>query len=138
MQVRVLRTELTRAFRSAEESPCLRGATYQKEWKQRNKFKAFCNSARQRGTPVLLTEEEYLDLLDIQNCPVCGDAFSNSSINDVRSMDRLDPCESYTNTNTWCICYKCNRRKSDMSLEWMAELILKVLDRKQLLKERYK
>ena len=71
-----------------------------------------------QGVPFDLTIENCPPFTD--NCPKCGVQYQ-SGIGTLsmtsRSLDKIIPCNGYVEGNVIWLCFRCNKLKSDMTLE---------------------
>jgi 5-methylcytosine-specific restriction endonuclease McrA len=72
---------------------------------------------------VELTTDELVEIAsNTPTCPICGKPINYSrgrgmAYDDSPSLDRKDNGTVINKDNSWVICYKCNRSKSDRTVE---------------------
>ena len=127
---RIRRAGIPKGLRNSQERQYYRE---NREWRVRSrkqrrhdpnkgmsdKFNELKTSASQRGWEFTLTKEDFLSLYKAETCPVDGVLFepSGTDRNLWPSIDRIIPDVGYTKENTVKICYGCNRRKNDATVE---------------------
>jgi hypothetical protein len=108
----------------------------------------YMRHAKDRNLEFLLSEEEAVEII-LKNCIYCGSAPSNfKTVKPSRKLrnkyncnittlyyngiDRIDSSKGYTIDNCVPCCHKCNRSKSDLSLEdwklWIRSLYQKMFN----------
>lgn len=103
-------------------------------------YGAYIKSARLRGYSFELTKEEFRQIAT-QPCTYCGDALTQCKRRKSRygtgewwytGIDRYDNTKGYTVENSVPCCKKCNRIKTDMTVEEMEEQLIKIISRKDM------
>lgn len=75
--------------------------------------------------PFFLTLEEFTKLFQIRVCECCGKQLRfqfGDKRWDVWTLDRKDPRMGYTTNNTGVLCYGCNRKKNNITLDDLNQL----------------
>lgn len=85
-------------------------------------FYTYKYNSLKRNFEFLLPKEEFLNLCK-KDCYYCGSFPSNIQKNDSKNgdfvyngIDRVDPLQGYTILNTVSCCIRCNRAKSNMTI----------------------
>lgn len=108
-------------------------------------FRGYINSARRRGIPFLLSEEQFFSLID-KPCRYCGiqpfNQYNYTLSNKVKlrqdaeikynGIDRLDPDKPYEISNCSPCCMICNYAKSDYSYAEFMEYISRLVKHNSL------
>lgn len=92
--------------------------------------------ARMRGYAFDLTKEQFREI-STQPCIYCGEALTQEKVKrdangtfKYTGIDRYDNTKGYTLDNAVPCCCKCNRIKTDMSIEEMERRLTKIVARK--------
>lgn len=82
-------------------------------------YKQVKNRCKKRGILFELSEEDVKELLKINVCPICGE----SELNRKFEIDRIVPELGYVINNVDRVCCRCNRIKSDGTIEDFKKII---------------
>ena len=96
--------------------------------------------ARMRGYAFELTKEQFREIIT-QPCIYCGESLVQEKIRPgangtfkYTGIDRYDNAKGYTLENSVPCCCKCNRIKTDMSIEEFEKRLTMILERKDFWK----
>lgn len=96
--------------------------------------------ARARGYAFDLTKEQFREI-STRPCIYCGEALTQEKVKrdangtfKYTGIDRYDNTKGYTLDNAVPCCCKCNRIKTDMSIEEMEHRLTKIVARKDFWK----
>lgn len=100
---------------------------------KKNNLKAAKRRAKKRGIEFSLKESD-LDYSGV--CPCCKKSFDGPPDKTLRtgprdlapSIDRIDPKKGYTPDNIQILCFKCNRIKSNATIEYL-RMVLEFLEK---------
>lgn len=102
-------------------------------------YVAYKASAKRRGYRFDLTKEQFREIIT-QPCIYCGESLTQRRKAPIQGngdfeytgIDRYDNSKGYVLENCVPCCKKCNRIKTDMSVEEMETSISKILSRKDI------
>ena len=84
--------------------------------------------ARKSGKAFSLTFKQFESLLAPDECAYCGGELEKSGI----SLDRINSHYGYTKKNVVACCAKCNKMKSDLTMEQFFKHIERIIKRVKL------
>lgn len=88
---------------------------------------------RTEGVNLTLTYDDFVRLMSVTNCPICGVKMLEKGSHgrndaDMKTVDRIQAGGDYSPENCVCICKRCNQIKNDGTAEehlaigqWMME-----------------
>jgi len=97
-------------------------------------FSVYRKSAIKRGFIFQLNREEFLNIIT-RECIYCGDKLTNTHVKPFNNgnfsytgIDRYDNNRGYVKDNCVPCCEKCNRMKTNMSIEDFKNQIMKIIN----------
>lgn len=90
-------------------------ATYQKQYRRKNPWHYAMGRAKRDDLAFELTLSECESIWSATACDFCGVDFFSGGKGTVQTADRVDPSQGYIPGNVVCLCFSCNRRKSDQT-----------------------
>jgi len=79
--------------------------------------------AKSRGLECTLATEDVERLLAVQKCQCCDGILDGDKPENAREFDRLDNSMGYVPGNVFALCFQCNRKKADLSIEDLEKIL---------------
>lgn len=78
---------------------------------------------KRRKKELSISADYMLEIMKLQDykCPITGTKFTLENISEIGSIDRIDSSKGYVEGNIWFITQKVNMKKSNLTLEQLAE-----------------
>ena len=101
---------------------------YNKKYATTNsgKFNSMKKSAKRRGLPCEITQEEFNNILKAKICFYCDSSIENTGGS---SLNRIDSSKGYSIDNVKPCCSACNYIMLDFSIEDLSTRVYKIVNR---------